>query len=79
LGVFLLLLTETFDFETLFFEATSAMGNVGLSVGITPSLSVLGKLIVSALMMIGRIGPLSIGIVIFKPNQEVVQEEDIAL
>jgi trk system potassium uptake protein TrkH len=50
------------DFIALAFEATSAFGTVGLSTGITPSLSVTGKLLIIILMMVGRLGPLTITI-----------------
>jgi len=42
------------------FEITSAFGTVGLSTGITASMSVFGKLLLCAVMFIGRIGPLTI-------------------
>lgn len=44
----------------LLFETVSAFGTVGLSMGITPSLSVGGKLALVALMFVGRIGPLGL-------------------
>jgi trk system potassium uptake protein TrkH len=50
------------DFIALAFEATSAFGTVGLSTGITPSLSITGKLLIIILMMVGRLGPLTIAI-----------------
>jgi len=60
-GVFLLLITEqTADFLEVAFEATSAFGTVGLSLGLTPKLSVWGRLIVPALMFVGRLGPVTI-------------------
>jgi trk system potassium uptake protein len=40
------------------FECISALGTVGLSTGITPSLSEPGKLVIIALMLIGRLGPI---------------------
>ena len=40
-----------------FFEAASAVGTVGLTVGTTEKLTLAGKLTVIALMFIGRIGP----------------------
>ena len=43
----------------LMFEAMSALATVGVSTGITPALSVLGKLTLCALMLIGRLGPLA--------------------
>ncbi len=45
-------------FLELLFEATSAFGTVGLSLGATPTLTFWGKLTVIALMFIGRLGPL---------------------
>ena len=48
------------SFLAIFFEVVSASGTVGLTLGITPFLSVLGKLAVSLLMLSGRIGPLTL-------------------
>jgi len=42
----------------LMFESVSAFGTVGLSTGLTPTLSTGGKLIICALMFIGRLGPI---------------------
>ena len=53
--------TERAQFDQLLFEVVSAFGNVGLSTGITTSLSVAGKLLLSATMFFGRVGPLAIG------------------
>ena len=47
-------------FMTLFFEACSACGTVGLSTGITKRLGLFGKLIVTFGMFVGRIGPLTL-------------------
>jgi trk system potassium uptake protein TrkH len=49
-------------FLELFFEVVSAFGTVGLSMGITPKLSVVGKVILVVVMFIGRLGPLSIAV-----------------
>jgi trk system potassium uptake protein TrkH len=48
----------TFSFVEILFEAVSAFGTVGLSMGITAQLSVLAKLIIITLMYIGRVGVL---------------------
>jgi trk system potassium uptake protein TrkH len=56
--VFVLTVTEEFGFLNLLFETVSAFGTVGLSTGITPDLSVAGRLIITAVMFIGRLGPL---------------------
>ncbi|WP_338603178.1 TrkH family potassium uptake protein [Desulfoferula mesophila] len=47
------------DFISLAFEATSALGTVGLSLGATPALTPAGKVIIIALMFLGRLGPLA--------------------
>ncbi|UCH12563.1 MAG: Trk family potassium uptake protein [Candidatus Omnitrophota bacterium] len=49
-------------FLSLFFETTSAFGTCGLTTGVTPHLSTLGKLIVAITMFIGRIGPLTVAL-----------------
>lgn len=56
---FILTLTEDLMFLDLLFETTSAFATVGLSRGITPSLSNLGKVIILITMYIGRVGPLT--------------------
>jgi trk system potassium uptake protein TrkH len=43
-------------FLTVAFEAFSAFGTVGLSLGITPSLTTVGKLIIVLTMFAGRVG-----------------------
>jgi trk system potassium uptake protein TrkH len=48
------------SFLALFFEVTSAFGTVGLSLGITPFLTVLGKITIIAMMFFGRVGPLTL-------------------
>ncbi|WP_422486987.1 TrkH family potassium uptake protein [Gudongella sp. DL1XJH-153] len=56
---FLLTITESGTFMDLLFEATSAFGTVGLSRGVTPELSKLGKIIIIGTMYAGRVGPLT--------------------
>jgi trk system potassium uptake protein TrkH len=60
LGTFVLSLTEEAPFINLLFEAVSAFGTVGLSTGLTPSLSPVGKTLIVILMFLGRMGPLTI-------------------
>lgn len=63
LGVLVLFTTETnlkVDSIALAFEQVSAFGTVGLSTGITPKLSVAGKLWIILTMFIGRLGPLTL-------------------
>ena len=49
-----------FDMSDIMFETGSALGTVGLTTGITPSLTTAGKLIIIAVMLIGRLGPLTL-------------------
>ncbi len=49
-----------FSMSDIFFETGSALGTVGLTTGITPSLTTVGKLIIIAVMLIGRLGPLTL-------------------
>lgn len=82
IGVYLLTITETTPVFDLFFEAASALGTVGLSMGITANLTFWGKCIISALMFIGRAGPLSFGISFFfnqSAAKEVFKEEDVII
>lgn len=44
------------------FETVSAFGTVGLSTGLTPHLSMVGKVLIVLLMLIGRVGPLTLAI-----------------
>jgi len=48
------------SFLDLLFEAVSALGTVGASTGITPTLEPVAKLIVIAAMFVGRLGPLTL-------------------
>jgi len=52
------------------FETVSAFGTVGLSTGVTPSLSVPGKLILMVLMFVGRLGPITIALAITSEKRD---------
>jgi len=56
----LLCLTEGKEFLALLFETVSAFGTVGLSMGLTPTLSPLGQLLIILTMYAGRVGPLTL-------------------
>lgn len=60
IGTFILLLTETipaaFGIEYILFEVFSALGTVGLTMGLTPTLTLIGKIVLILLMLIGRVG-----------------------
>ena len=59
-GGFALSALEGASLSDSFFEVFSAFGTVGITVGITPSLSVAGKLLIISLMFFGRIGITSV-------------------
>jgi trk system potassium uptake protein TrkH len=52
------------DFIIYLFEATSAFGTVGLSLGLTPQLTPIGKALIIFTMFAGRLGPLTIAFAI---------------
>jgi trk system potassium uptake protein TrkH len=73
LGIMLLLITEVGHvphsqsrglFLELYFEVVSAFGTVGLSTGITGSLAKMGKVVLSMVMFVGRLGPLVVGVAV---------------
>lgn len=80
-GVFLtvllvLLVTMDLPFEVLAFDAMSATGTVGLSVGAIDHLSDAGKLLVSAVMFIGRTGPLTIALLLTRTVEKHVRHPE---
>jgi trk system potassium uptake protein len=61
----LLTITESGkDFLLILFEATSAFATVGLSMGLTPELSPIGRALIIFTMFAGRLGPLTIAFAI---------------
>ncbi len=82
-AIFLLCLTESsLAFLDICFETVSALGTVGLSTGITGQLTTVGKLILTATMFIGRIGPVTLGLAFFhtksNPNQNDISADLVA-
>jgi trk system potassium uptake protein TrkH len=59
-----LMLTEAQSFKAIAFEVVSAFGTVGLSLGITPKLTAVGKVLITALMFLGRVGPLTAAMIV---------------
>ncbi|WP_243113775.1 TrkH family potassium uptake protein [Desulfofundulus salinus] len=56
----LLSVTEGGDFLAALFETVSAFGTVGLSMGLTPELTPLGRVAIIFTMFAGRLGPLTL-------------------
>lgn len=61
LSLFVLTLTEDGAFLDLAFEAVSAFGTVGLSLGATGELGPVAQVAICVLMFLGRVGPLTLG------------------
>lgn len=71
---FILTITEAnsgFDFLDILFETVSSFGTVGLSRGLTPSLSDAGRIILSVVMFIGRLGPLTVAFAFMKQYKNI--------
>ena len=51
------------------FECISALGTVGLSTGITPALTDPGKLVLVALMLLGRLGPITAAVALARERR----------
>ena len=69
LSSFVLLATEVRPFFELVFEAASALGTVGLSLGATPELGAVGKGAMIVTMFIGRLGPLSVALLLARSSE----------
>ncbi len=69
ISIMLISSIQSFPLKEIMFEVLSALGTVGLSMGITPQLSVLSKLIITLLMYGGRVGVLSVVIVIAEKKE----------
>lgn len=59
-GGVIISMVEKLPMLTCLFEAASAVGTVGLSLGITPSLGILSKIMLILLMFFGRVGGLTL-------------------
>ena len=65
LGITMILsFTEDAQFIDLLFEATSGFATVGSTLGVTPNLSFIGKIIIIIDMFIGRLGPVTMAVAI---------------
>lgn len=62
---------DPFSMKQVLFEVVSAVGTVGLSLGITPSLSIASKIIIMILMFAGRVGGLSFALIIAQKKSAV--------
>jgi trk system potassium uptake protein len=68
--LFILTITEAAPLNVILFEVISAFGTVGMSLGLTPDLSPVGKVVITVLMFIGRVGPLTIAFALARANKK---------
>lgn len=66
----ILTVTEDVAFMELLFEVVSAFGTVGLTLGITSSLSFIGKIIIIILMFIGRLGIITMSVALMLKSEK---------
>lgn len=60
-----------YDFLEIVYESVSAFSTVGLSRGITPSLSNSSKIILTMMMYIGRVGPMTVAYAFLKQHKNI--------
>ena len=79
-SMFLLMLTEKAAFDRVMFEVISAFATVGLTAGLTANLTEPGKYIMIVVMVIGRIGPLTLAYMLARPEPSLLKyPEDTVL
>ncbi len=79
-ALFVLSITEKgSSFLMILFEVVSAFGTVGLSMGLTGTLSEVGKWVIIFVMFSGKLGPLTLAFSLSRPNKEKIRypKEDI--
>lgn len=59
LSTLALMVSDGLELLPALFEVTSAFGTVGLSLDVTPHLSTFGKILISVVMFLGRVGPIT--------------------
>ncbi|MBX7410532.1 TrkH family potassium uptake protein [Clostridium chauvoei] len=57
-------------FMDLLYETTSAFGTVGLTTGLTPNLSNIGKVLIMLMMYFGRVGPLTVALALTRKRKK---------
>ncbi|OBT17034.1 Ktr system potassium transporter B [Vibrio sp. UCD-FRSSP16_10] len=73
LAMFALMITEQAPFKVVIFETISAFATVGVSAGLTAELSEPGKFIMIVVMIIGRIGPLTLAYMLARPEKTLIR------
>lgn len=73
ISILALTITERAPFMDIAFESLSAFGTVGLSRGLTAELSSAGLVILMLVMLVGRVGPLTLGYILTAPKRTHLQ------
>lgn len=68
--------SANYEFIDLLFETVSAIGTVGSTLGLSPHLTNIGKVIIIILMFIGRIGPITIAMALTEKSNKSVNKID---
>lgn len=77
-AVFIISAIENAPFLTILYECVSAIGTVGLSIGLTPTLSSVSEIVIILLMYTGRIGGLSLMLILAENRRSVPIERPTA-
>lgn len=77
LSSFIICAIEPFGLREVIYETSSAIATVGLSMNMTPSLSMISKMIIIFLMYTGRIGGLSMIMVLAEKRERVPLERPV--
>lgn len=78
LGIGLLCVTESAAFVDIVFEAVSALATVGLTLGLTPHLTIAGKIVIILLMYVGRVGMMTLLISVTHRKAENLKHKGIS-
>ena len=73
IAMFALMLTEKAPFYEVMFETISAFATVGVTAGLTATLSEPGKYIIIIVMIIGRLGPLTLAYMLARPKPTLLR------
>lgn len=74
-------ITEDASFIMVLFETVSAFGTVGLSMGLTGDLTEIGKIVITFVMFVGKLGPLTLAFSFAQPDKSPIRypKEDILI
>ena len=81
-GTVALMISDGLPLLPALFEVTSAFATAGLSLDVTPTLSPFGKVLIAAMMFLGRVGPITFVVAMTarqRPARYTYPREDIAI